>query len=199
MFIGSNNSLTYLKPKNKWWFENIFHLGRCQEVDYEIQYMLHGVRLFDFKLFVDCNSHIIVKNGTYEYSMFSFYEILDYLNKKGDTIVLITLDSPYWYYTRNMIKTVEDKFKETCRIIESIYENIGFCGGYGYYDYKPLYKFSWLNTHEMPILVEPYGFSRLYRFVTKWCPMFIRKLNKKYIKQFENQNVYLMLNYVNKR
>ena len=107
MFIGSNNSLTHLKPKNKWWFENILNLGKCQEVDYQIQYLFYGVRLFDFKLFVDHNNHIIVKNGSYEYPMFSFYEILDFLDKKGDAIVLITLDSPHWYYTKHMIQLVK--------------------------------------------------------------------------------------------
>ena len=198
MFIGSNNSLTYLKPNNDW-FENIFNLGKCQEVDYETQYLFYGVRLFDFKLFVDHNNHIIVKNGIYEYPMFSFYEILDFLNKKGDAIVLITLDTPYWHYSKHMVKLVEDRFKEICRIIESIYEYVWFCGGYGQYNGKKLYKFDWEEKNEMPTLVKPCDHSRLYRFVTKWCPMFIGKLNRKYIKRFEDKNVYLMLNYVNRR
>ena len=98
-----------------------------------------------------------------------------------------------------MIQLVENRFKETCKIIESIYENIAFYGGYSHYNYETLYRFSWLDTHEMPIIIKPYNASRLYRFITKWCPMFIGKLNREYIKRFENKNVYLMLNYVNRR
>jgi len=196
MFIGSNNSLTYLKPQNKW-FKNVFHFGRCQNIDYEDQYTYYGVRLFDFRLFVDKNNHIIVKNGSYEYSIFSFYEILDYLNKKGDVIVLVTLESPHIYYTKEMIKAIENKFKETCRIIETIYEGIMFCGGTR--EDNKLYSFDWEEKHGMPTIINPHDWSRLYRLITKWCPMFIGKLNKQYIERYENEYVYLMLNYVNRR
>lgn len=198
MFLGSNNSLTYLKSSNKW-FGDMFNLGKCQDIGYEDQYLYHGVRMFDFKLSVDHKHHIIVKNDIYEYPIHSFYEILDFLNKKGDTIVLLTLNLPNIYHTGHMLKLIEKKFADTCRIIESIYDDIAFCGGYTQYSNQKIYEFTWEKEHGMPIVVYPSKYSRWYRFVTKWCPSLIKKLNKRYIKQFKDRNVYLMLNYVNKR
>ena len=80
MLIGSNNSLTYLKPSNIW-FRIKAWLVKCQEVDYEEQYTFWGVRYFDFRLYVNNHSHIIVKNDTHEYTLFSFYQVLDYFDK----------------------------------------------------------------------------------------------------------------------
>ena len=198
MNIGSNNSLTYLKPCNTW-FKIFKQYGKCQDRDCETQYIFHGVRLFDFKLFVDKKNHIIIKNGNCQYPMFSFYETLDFLNKKGDAVVLISLERQSEYMTENMLKSIERKFIEICQVIENIYEDIGFCGGYRQSDKSKIYSFTWEEQHGLPIMINPSEWSRLYRFVTMWCPSFIGKLNKKYIDKYENEHGFLLLNYVNKR
>ena len=198
MNIGSNNSLTYLTPcclllkPLKYW-------GRCQNREYDIQYNFYGVRLFDFRLFTDKNNHIIIKNGKFEYPMFSFYEILDFLNKKGDVTVLITLDKPKGHETEAQMKGIERKFIEICQMIESIYEDIKFCGGYKREDNTKIYNFTWEEENGLPVMVNPSEWSRLYRFITKWCPTFIGKLNRAYIEKYENEHGFLLLNYVNRR
>lgn len=198
MIIGSNNSLTYLEPCC-FWLKPFKYFGRCQEREYDIQYDYCGVRLFDFRLYADRNNHIIIKNGNYEYPSVSFYEILDFLNKKGDVIVLLTIDDLYTYESAARIKAIDNKFIEICNIIEVIYKNIGFCGGYRQGDRTKLYHFVWESKNGTPVMVNPSKWSRLYRFVTKWCPFLISKLNRKYIAQYENEYGYLLLNYVNRK
>lgn len=194
MLIGSNNSLTYLEPSN-YWFKIFSHFKRCQNIDYSDQYTFYGVRLFDFRLYVDKNNHIIVKNDNCEYPIFSFYEVLDYLNRRGDAIVLITLETD----SLSVNAPIESKFIETCRIIEAIYEEIRFCGGYRKSDKKQLYEFAWEKKNGMPAIIRPTEWSWLYNFATKWCPMLVYKFNRKYIERFKGIPGYLMLNYVNKR
>ena len=197
MFIGSNNSLTYLEPCCLW-SKVLKYFGRCQNREYDIQYTFHGVRFFDIKLFVDNNNHIMIKNGAYKYTVFSFYEILDFFNKKGDVSVLITLDTPFGYESETRMEAIERRFIATCGIIESIYGNIKFYGGYTQETKEKLYRFAWETKNEMPPIVNPSEWSRLYRFVTKWCPWCIGKLNRKYIEKYDKEHGVLMLNYVNK-
>jgi hypothetical protein len=198
MFIGSNNTLTYLEPSNMW-FKMFKNLGQCQNIDYELQYTLWSARLFDFRLYSDKHGHIIIKNGHYEYPLFSLYEVLDYLNKRGDAIVYITLDNYKAYETEKEKENIKKRLHEYCRVIESIYEETMFCGGYARSDGEEIYSFEWEKQHGRPTLIEPMEWSRTYRFISKWCPIFIKKLNKKYIEQFKDKNGYLMLNYINKR
>ena len=198
MFIGSNNTLTYLEPLNGW-FKIFKGLGSCQNIDYGMQYTLWGARLFDFRLYANKRGHIIIKNGSYEYPLFSFDEVLEYLNKKGDAIVYITLDTYREHDSKVERERINNRFSECCRIIESIYEDTMFCGGYARSDGEKIYSFEWEKQHGSPTLIEPMEWSRLYRFVSKWCPRLLKKLNKKYINQFKDKNGYLMLNYINRR
>lgn len=198
MLIGSNNSLTYLKPSNiclriKSW------LARCQEVDYEEQYTLWGVRYFDFRLYVNKHNHIIVKNNTYEYAIFSFYQILDYFDKRGDVVVNVTLDTSLDDHMKHSYPRIEQKFKDICHIIDSIHHHVEFRGGHRKFDGKVLYKFK-ERTNPYPLeAVFPAEWSPMYRFVTKWMPFLVRRFNRKYMDQFKDKHVFLVLNYVNRQ
>jgi signal transduction histidine kinase len=66
-------------------------------------------------------------------------------------------------------------------------------------DDKKLYQFDWERTNEVPEIVKPTNWSILYRLVSKFCPMFIYKLNKKYIEKYKDKHVILVLNYVNRQ
>ena len=199
MLLGSNNSLTYLKPRHMWFNWLRKNLGRCQRIPYDEQYTYYGVRFFDFKLSVDDKNHIIVKNKDFTYNMFSFYEILDYLDKRGDAKILITLDVSSNEICKFDYDRVENKFIEICYIVESIYEDLSLLGGYRRCDKKLLYEFKYEKEHGMPQIIVPSDWSRWYSFISKWCPRFIGKLNKKYIEQFKNSPSYLLLDYVDIR
>lgn len=199
MLIGSNNSLTYLEPSS-WWFKIFKWFYRHQELPCDVQYTLWGVRMFDFRICADDKNHIVAKNGNCIYPLFLFYKTLDYFNKKEDVVVLITLElSLDEYAERNDTSSIEAKFKNTCKNIEFIYKHIGFCGGYRKSDKKVLFKFDWERDNGMPATVYPSEWSSLYRFVRKWCPFLIKKLNNIYINRYSGNKGFLMLDYVNRR
>lgn len=198
MLLGSTNSLTYTRPSN-WWHNMLWWRTRRQEVDYELQYRFYGVRLFEFKLYVNKNKRIVVRSGNAIYSIFSFYEILDFFNKMGDVTLLITLNETYDEYMSDYNYAIEKKFIESCRIMETIYKDIMFCGGYREYDEKQLYEFEWEKKNSMPNILAPDDWSVAYRFVQKWCPFLVKKFNKYYIEKYDNFKGFLMLSYVNRR
>lgn len=198
MIIGSTNSLTYSRPSS-WWHNMLWWRTRHQEVDYELQYRFYGVRLFEFKLYVNKNKRIVVRSENAIYSIFSFYEILDFFNKMGDVTLLITLNETLDEYMLDYNHAIEKKFIESCRIMETIYKDIMFCGGYREYDEKQLYEFEWEKKNGMPNILAPDDWSVAYRFVQKWCPFLLKKLNRYYIKKYEYFKGFLMLSYVNRR
>ena len=198
MVIGSNNSLTYLEPSSCW-FKIFKFLIRHQEVPCDIQYSFYGVRFFDFRIYADKHGHIIAKNGKCKFPLLAIYEILDFFNKMGDVTLSLTLDESFEERMDGDSVSVERKFTEFCKLIDRIYSNIKLCGGYRRYDKKMLYEFDGVEGNEMMRVVNPDKGSMLYRFISRFCPRWIRKLNKKYIEEFKNENVYLLLNYVNRR
>lgn len=196
MILGSNNSLTYLEPL-QWWLKIFKVFGKCQSLNYEDQYKYGGVRLFDIKVSVnDLSNHIIIKNGIYQYIPFSLYEILSFFNRQGDVVVMINLDETFEEYMSNRHEDIERKFKEYCKVIESIYENIMFCGGRRLFDGYTLYKFTWENKNDMPRLIYHEEQSRIYKFLSNRLPILSSIFNRKLIKKYENEHGYLMLNFI---
>lgn len=186
MLIGSNNSLTYLRPST-WWSKIIRWFGKCQSISYEEQYIYYGIRLFDIKLYTNEYNHAIIKNGIFKYTVFSFYEVLDFFNRMGDVTVLLTLDE------FKSSRSVEYKFTDICNIIETIYPNIRFCGGYRTFDKKKLYEFNYEKKNGMPKIV----FNNSWVF--KYLPFISSLKNKQMIRKHSTRDGYLMLNYVNRR
>ena len=198
MKIGSNNSLTYLEPSS-WWLKLFRWVDRHQERPYDIQYRFFAVRMFDFRLYVDYHNKLVVKSGKNTFPLTTLFEIMDFFDKMGDVIVRITLESSHDDYMSTSTPSVEAKFKETCHMIEVIYKNVGLCGGRRKFDDKLLYDFDWEKKHGMPVTVCPSDWSKVYRFVQKWCPFFIKKLNQFYVERYKGNNCFLMLDYVNRR
>lgn len=198
MKIGSNNSLTYLEPSS-WWLKLFRWVGRHQDRPYDIQYTFFAVRMFDFRLYVDYYNKLVVKSGKNTFPLTTLFEIMDFFDKRGDVIVRITLESSHEDYMSTSTPSVEAKFKETCHMIEVIYKNIGLCGGRRKFDDKLLYDFDWERKHGMPVTICPSEWSPIYRFVQKWCPFFIKKLNQFYVERYKGNECFLMLDYVNRR
>ena len=196
MIIGSINSLNYKSPTS-WWNRLFKWYNKHQEVDYITQYKYCGVRLFHFRIKIDKNNHVIVGDS---YPLVSLYKVLDYLDGMGDTTLLVTLDESFESYMfSDGHNVIENKFKETCDIFETLYKNIKLCGGYREFDRKKLYEFKSEKENGMPNIMKPNEWSSTYRFIQKWFPFLITKFNRSYIKRYDNFKGYLMLNYVNKR
>ena len=191
MKIGSNNSLTYLEPSS-WWLKIFKKFTRHQRKDYEYQYIFCGVRFFDIRVSYDRNNRIVLKNGDRTYKVFSMYEIFDFFNKYCDVTVSFTLDESFKERMGDTNNGLENKFKDTCKVIETIYPGINFCGGYRRYDKKRIYEFK----NGDPYIVDVDEFSKLYSFVTRFFPFMRKSFNNKYIEKFKYEEGFLVLNYV---
>lgn len=188
MLIGSNNSLTYLRPST-WWSKILRWFGKCQSVSYEKQYMNYGVRLFDIKLYTNEYNHVIIKNGRFKYKIFSFYEVLDFFNRMGDVTVLLTLDET------EALHDVEYKFVDVCNMAQTIYPNIMFCGGYRTFDKKRLFEFEYERKNGMPKMVDGCNTSWLNRIL----PFSSSFTNRSKIESHTASDGFVMLNFVNRR
>ena len=199
MLIGSNNSLTYLTPCSA--LQRVFRwVNRCQEVTYEEQYTYWGIRYFDIRLFVNKYGQMVIKDGYTKYSLFSLYSVFDYFDKRGDVVVNVSLDVSINEYMSSDYNQAEAKFKGLCRVMETIYHNIIFTGGTRKFDNKVLYSFGKRkNNYDDMKIVAPAKWSPVYRFISKWLPFLIGRLNKKYIEKFKDKHIFLVLNYINRR
>ena len=195
MLIGSNNSLTYLRPSS-WWSRVFKWFGECQSSTYIQQYEYCGVRLFDLRLYADEHCHIIVRNRNFRYSIFSLYEILSYFNKKGDVTVRISFEATLFDLINDSeYSRIEEKFVQICKIIESIYPNINYFGGYRSYDNKVLYKFRHEAENGAPNIIDITVNSWLYRKL----PILSSIRNRYHIKKYEKEDGFLLLNFVDRR
>ena len=86
--IGTHQSLTYAKPL-QWYFKPFHFIAKCQERDYKEQYKL-GVRLFDIRI-KPYKGTWRVAHGSMIFDI-DLYEVLRYLNSKGDCIIQISLE-----------------------------------------------------------------------------------------------------------
>ena len=139
--LGSFHSMSYLKA-HKFKYRLINWLKRAQTVDIFKQYEECGIRAFDLHIyFLNKNGKAIFKYGNIEYNTFSIFEILNYLNSKSNIFVRIVLEDLGEHMTVDGRIMLEKRFINYCQMIESIYKNIVFFGGYRECDSKQLYKF----------------------------------------------------------
>jgi len=187
MKIGSNNSLTYLEPSS-WWLKILNKITRHQRKDYQFQYFYCRVRYFDIRVSADMKGHIVLNNG----SEFPIYEVLEFLEKYGDVTVRVTLDESIDKYNYGASNSLENNFKNTCKVAETIYKGINFVGGYRIYDKKQIYKFKGEELNVIDLDKE----SLFYSIVSRLFPFMRKKLNNKYIDKFKYNDGILLLNYV---
>lgn len=186
MGIGSNNSLSYLTP-NGFWSKVFRWFNRCQSKQIQSQYIYGKARFFDIKLDVNKYNRITVKN----YNIFSLYEIFDFFNKMGNAIVYITFDADKDMYSENDYKIKKEKFAYYCGQIESIYQNIKFCGGKNNFDGETLYKFK----NPTPKIYNPTNDFLKYKIATCISPKWTKKLNEKIIENYKDYD-YILLNHI---
>jgi len=139
--IGSLNTMSYLEPL-KWWKKPLAWFKRSQETSIQEQYEKYNVRAFDLHIyFIGDHDMAIIKYGNIEYKTFSIYEILNYLNNKGDCYVRVVLEETSLSGEKDKINGRESRFFDYCSKIEIIYPQIKFFGGYRECDSYKIYKF----------------------------------------------------------
>lgn len=142
MNIGSHNSFSYL-PVRKWWMKYFAFTARCQRVSIYEQYAL-GVRLFDMRLRFDVSGGIYSRpylcHGLIEYETDwnEIYNILDFLNQKGDCYMRMALE------TRKPDLGLMENFRRWCKCFQAHYTNVKFFGGNDRTDWlakNPIFQF----------------------------------------------------------
>lgn len=203
MNIGTHNSLTYLTPKTL--FGKLFRFtAKCQSVDYRKQYEL-GARVFDIRLWYDNHLQRQIRHGRIEFegSDTILYNILDFLDKKGDCYVRLICEEDNFAKRDSMVTDKEEEFKFDCEWFESHYPNIKFFGGNRKYDWKVLYEF---KNKDVPTLIDRYSSTtslfksknKFLRIIDDLCPILYAKLmNKKNIEEFKDSKDYLFIDFIN--
>ena len=143
---GSFNKMTYLRPCG---FMNRIRcfFKKHHTADIYVQYEIYNIRTFDLHIDFTRTNRSQFKYDGIPYETFSVYEVLNFLEKKGDTQVRLVFESGKHETDK------EKKFCEYCNVLEKIYKNIHFFGGYRECDSRQLYAFK-----------NPYILSKI-----DWC------------------------------
>lgn len=208
MILGSHNSMTYL-PSKKWWMWFFRFMACCQGRDFKKQYEL-GVRFFDFRLIFKYGKKYL------DEPMFCHGQMV-FDDKVGINDVLTWLNEQGGVYVRLIFERGDDLSKDYfvnwCSKVEEKYPEIKFV------DFRD--KKSWKNLHPSKnnypcTLLDKYA-SCNQTGVNKWkgilrsknwsglliddlWPWIYSKLNnrKNYLK-YKNEDVILMLDFVNEK
>lgn len=194
MVVGANNSMSYLRPTN-WWARIFPFIGRTQNVDYEQQYRYCGTRFFDLRLGVSKSNHIIFKNGKIKYETFSLYNVLSFFDNVGDVTVRITLDVSFEEMMSSDYPSMEAKFIETCKVIETIYPEVRYIGGYRKFDKKQLFTFKYERDFGTPLVIDEVNTS----WVDRVFPFINAHKNNEKKEKYDKSHGFLLLNFVDRR
>ena len=186
--IGTHQSLTYAKPL-QWYFKPFHFVAKCQERDYKEQYKL-GVRLFDIRI-KPYKGTWRVAHGSMIFDI-DLYEVLRYLNSKGDCIIQISLE--YNKEPKNSDVIIESFIKEVQNLINS-YPNIKFFGFGTKWNWNKVYSYQ----NEPNIRILQLVSSTTGNQLDDWCPSIYAKVFRKDIeklKPYLQPNVWLSIDFI---
>jgi hypothetical protein len=132
MIKGSLHTMNYLTPNgmfNK--FKAFFR--RRHTADIYTQYGIYNVRAFDLHVAFTSSGKAYFAYSGISYESPSIFKILNFLEKNGNIYIRIVLEG-------EGVKD-EEYFYNYCSVLEHIYKNIYFFGGYREKDAKIIYLF----------------------------------------------------------
>lgn len=202
MIIGSHNSMSYCKPKNKW-LTPFTWMARCQKVDLHTQFFEYNVRYFDLRINFNKRGFPTFAHGFMKWKA-QVYNTLDYLSHyamsvEGPVYVRIILERNF--ESKDEVFQ-EQQFEEFCRVIQKTYIPLTFVGGRRKYDWKQIYDF---HTEEPTLddryssTTNPFGGnknSKLAKIDDLWPWLYAKLHNKKHYRKGTNKDV-LFLDFVN--
>lgn len=190
--IGSHNSWSYLKP-TKWWMRLFAFTAKCQTYDIKTQYNDYGVRMFDLRIRFDENGSPIICHGLteYKYDITDLYSDLNWLDSQEDVTIRYLLE-----LRGNYCNTEEWQREQFIKFYENtkfLYRKLNWAEGRDLPDFDRLI----FDIPEVNI-VEKYSSVCLPKIIDDWWPWLYAKLhNKKNKEKYENDNCYLLIDYVN--
>lgn len=142
MVIGTSKSMSYLKQKHGL-LSFFSRLRQHQTVSIQEQYDKYDVRAFDIHIsFTGKNLHYSTfKYGNETYENFSVIEALSYLNRCPEKVYVRLLLEDSGNIDHHERLRLSDRFMEYCRILDMLYPDIAFFGGYRVSDEALLYEF----------------------------------------------------------
>ena len=186
--IGTHQSLTYAKPLQ--WYMKPFHfIAKCQKRDYKEQYKL-GVRLFDIRI-KPYKGTWRVAHGSMIFDI-DLYEVLHYLNSKGDCIIQISLE--YNKEPKNSDVIIESFIKEVQNLINSN-PNIKFFGFGTKWNWNKVYSYEGEPNVKILQLVSSTTGNQL----DDWNPSIFAELFGDDIERIEpylKSDVYLSVDFI---
>jgi hypothetical protein len=179
--IGSHNSWSYAPIKQ--WYIPAF-VCKCQNVDIKEQYM-RGVKVFDLRV-RRYKGNWYTAHGSACF-LTDYIDDLHWLNNQKDSIsVRIILE--YNSKPKNL-EDIKILFRNLCRYLEIMYDNINFFGGKLKYTWETLYTF---NGKDIPLIDKYSSTTSLFKtnnkflkIIDDWWPYLYAKLyNKKNYEEY---------------
>lgn len=201
--IGSHDTMTYL-PTKQWYLKPFKWMAKCQSKSLNEQFEKYDVRLFDFRVkFKD--EEPVFAHGLMQFKG-SVTDHLDYLNSAASTTntpvyARIILESNSKMKNQD---TQELLFIEFCEYITHKYTNLKFFGGRRKYDWKVVYDFGFEPnlTDRYSSTTNIFGGKKTHWTAILddfWPWLYARLNNKKNIKNLDNPDTILFIDFVNIR
>lgn len=199
MTIASHNTFTYL-PVRRWWMRPFAFMARCQREDFGMQWV-YGARMFDLRIRFDDDMKPVICHGLIEY-------------KHSDTFIYDILSQIKYGWVRVVLEKrchdtyQEGLFKGFCRRLEKDYPNIYFFGGNNRSDWNclsPIYPFKYRMdgaiSHKYASATKHYSGQRsIMGYLDDLYPyLYAKKWNRENIKDFDNRDRWLMMDFVDIR
>lgn len=143
--LGSIHSMSYLDTHG--FFDRIkAYFKRCQHATIEEQYEKFNVRVFDIHIyFINENfKRAVFKMGDIEFETFSIFEVMNFFDRHDNVYVRMVLEeTDLEAHDINYNLAMEARFREYCAMLESVFKNIKFFGGYRECDSHKIYHFNY--------------------------------------------------------
>lgn len=204
MIIGSHNSMSYCKAKNKW-LRPFTWVARCQNVNLKRQFFDYGVRYFDLRVYFKDTAMPEFRHGSMAWMTLVYTTITQLDEYAACTNEKVYVRIILEQNRKSSDQAFQDEqFKQFCKTIQKNYTNLIFVGGRRKYDWELLYDF---HTEE-PSLDDKYSStthplggdknSLLAKIDDLWPWLYARLHNKKNYKKGTDKDV-LFLDFVNIR
>lgn len=172
IFIGTHNSMSYLKP-SKWYMRPFAFIAKCQEEDIFMQLLRYDI--VDLRISLDRDGCWRFRHGLIEYVKEDLFKILSLINAAyPGKVVRLMLE----YTTKRNREYSIERFKRLCAIIEQDYPEIVFIGGKDKETYKTIYTFK----HGIDIILNQFVSS--VRADAKWYERLFPKLYAKRMNRY---------------
>jgi|GEM_PF-1773036 len=198
MKLISHDTFTYL-PCKQWYLKPFTIFARCQKNDIVGQWT-NGARGFDLRVWFDDYNVPTIRHGLMKFkgNVDSLLTIMNSLGVDENVNCRVILEVKR-YNVRQ-----EHLFKNFCARIEAQFPNISFYGGLRRYDFAELYSFNGgkneivlIERHSSVIPVWGGTYKDKWQCIFFPFPRWWAKLrNKKYIEEYKNQDVNLMIDYI---